>query len=145
MKQIKSILFGLIFIICSLNFNIAKAEEEKRPMFPPLTPQQMPIYCGETNMVFETAEKVFKQVPIISGEVINIRGNGQVVGLLTIVMNGNKDLSVLMTVLEAGTTCIMGYGQDLKFYNEFKDYEPPARTDNLSFENGVMLGWPIKF
>jgi len=143
MKQIKSILFGLIFIICSLNFNIAKAEEkEKQPMFPPLTPQNMPIYCGETNMVFETAEKVFKQVPIISGEVVNIRGNGQVVGLLTIVMNGDKDLSVLMTVLEAGTTCIMGYGQNLKFYNNF---EPPAKTDNTIFKNGEVTGWPIKF
>jgi hypothetical protein len=82
-----------------------------------LVKKPVPVYCGPTDKMFDTATRVFKQKPLVASSVINPL-TGEVVAVLTIFVNDDEktDMSVLMTMLNRNETCVLGYGKDLNFY-----------------------------
>ena len=124
-KYIK--IFGVvIFVYCCLGiFNIAKAEtpDGNPPIYetPGLFKKPVPVYCGPTEFMLDTAVKTFNQEPLVVGKVI-IPQTGEVVAMLTVFIHKDKefDMSILMTQLTRDETCVLGYGKQLKFYEEVK-------------------------
>ena len=142
-KYIK--IFGVvIFVYCCLGiFNIAKAEtpEGKPPILnaPGMIKKPVPVYCGPTEFMLDSAVKGFKQQPYIVGSVI-VPTTQERVAILSIFVHTDKvtDMSVLMTMLNTNETCVLAYGHNLKFYNQ-ESSEPSL------FQSGDYKGMPIAF
>ena len=144
MKQtLKSILgvgaIALLFYILFSILNFAQSatpdptqplekELNKNPQYDLnfLTPRSVPLFCGPTGFVFQTAFEIFGEYPLAGSEV---RSNGNldnpIVAMITFTYNPkwNKG-TLLMTIPETGETCILGYGVNWEFYNGF---EPSGR------------------
>ena len=144
MKQtLKSILgvgaIALLFYILFSILNFAQSatpdptqplekELNKNPQYDLnfLTPRSVPLFCGPTGFVFQTAFETFGEQPIAGAE-IRAKGNPEtpVIGLLKFTYNkDNNKGTLLMTIPETGETCILGYGVNWEFYNGF---EPSGR------------------
>ena len=119
-------IFGVvIFVYCCLGiFNIARAEHETtpdKPLYdtPGLLKKPVPVYCGPTEMMLNTATERFNQVPLVVGEVIREQ-TGELLAMITVLIHkdGESDMSVVMTMINTGETCVLGYGRNLKYYNK---------------------------
>ena len=150
-KYIK--IFGVvIFVYCCLGiFNIAKAEHDTTPEGdlyeqPGMVKKPVPVYCGPTEFMLETAIEKFNQEPLVVGKVI-MPQTGELIAMLTVFVHKDHkfDMSVLMTTLDTGQTCVLGYGKDLMFYNE-GDFEP-KKENKIEPEGGSYNGvWKkVKF
>ena len=103
---------------------LQKEPELKTPQYDLnfLTPRSVPLFCGATGFVFQTAFELFGEYPLAGAEV---RSQGKlenpVVGVITFTYNPkwNKG-TLLMTIPETGETCILGYGVNWEFYNGFE-------------------------
>ena len=128
MKFIK-ILGVVIFVYCCLGiFNTTQAEHNNTagpdgPLYeqPGMIKKPVPVYCGPTEFMFNTAIEKFNQEPLVVGKVI-IPQTGELIAMLTVfVAKDHKfDMSVLMTMLDKNETCVLGYGVELMFYEEVK-------------------------
>ena len=134
MKFLK--IFGvIIFVYCCLGiFNIAKAEHETTPkgdLFGQqgVVKKPVPVYCGPTEMMLKTVTTQFKNEPLVVGKVIT--ATGETVAMVTVFVHTDhtSDMSVLMTMLNTGETCVLAYGRELDWYTP---------KENSKF-NGVYL------
>ena len=133
-KYIK--IFGVvIFVYCCLGiFNIAKAEHETTPkgdLFGQqgVVKKPVPVYCGPTEMMLNAVTTQFKNEPLVVGKVIT--ATGETVAMVTVFVHTDhtSDMSVLMTMLNTGETCVLAYGRELDWYTP---------KENSKF-NGVYL------
>ena len=115
------ILWMFIIIISFFTMNEVKAEHEVAdpPIYdtPGMVKRPVPVYCGPTEFMLNTAVKQFNQEPLVAGHV-TIPSTGEVVAMGTVFIHKDKeyDMSVLMTMLNTNETCVLGYGRNLKFY-----------------------------
>ena len=138
MKFLK--IFGVvIFVYCCLGiFNIAKAEtpDGDPPIYdtPGMVKKPVPVYCGPTEFMLDTAVKKFNQEPLVVGKVI-IPQTGEFVAMVTVFVHKDKkkDMSVLMTMFTRDETCVLAYGVDLDFYKPKEEKVEPGSY------NGVYL------
>ena len=129
-KYIK--IFGvIIFVYCCLGiFNIAKAEtpNDKPPLYetPGLMKKPVPVYCGPTQAMFNTAQNTFNQKPLFGAEIV-IPQTGEIVAVVSVFINQDNvsDLSVMMTMLTKDETCVLAYGRNIKYYDE----EPTEKAE----------------
>ena len=103
---------------------LQKEPELKTPQYDLnfLTPRSVPLFCGATGFVFQTAFELFGEYPLAGAEVRNQgKLENPVVGVITFTYNPewNKG-TLLMTIPETGETCILGYGVNWEFYNGFE-------------------------
>ena len=155
MKFIK-ILGVAIFVYCCLGiFNVLQAQHNiatpDGPLYeqPGMIKKPVPVYCGPTDFMLDTAVKEFNQIPLVVGKVI-VPQTGELVAMLTVFVNKDKkfDMSVLMTTLDTGQTCVLGYGKDLMFYEEVKkdkednDVKPEVKPGSY---NGVWQKVKLDF
>ena len=124
MKQIFKELFiwvtfiGIVYTV----FNSLQAEEKPNYDLTQLIPKPVPLYCGDTSFVFQTAFEIFGEVPIAGAEV---RSAGDltkpVIGVLTFTYNEqwNKG-TLMMTIPSTFETCILGYGVNWEFFPDLK-------------------------
>ena len=142
-KYIK--IFGVvIFVYCCLGiFNIAKAEtpDGDPPIYdtPGMVKKPVPVYCGPTEFMLDTAVKKFNQEPLVVGKVI-IPQTGEFVAMVTVFVHKDKkkDMSVLMTMFTRDETCVLAYGVDLDFYKPKEEKVEPEKIEPGSY-NGVYL------
>ena len=142
MKFIK-ILGVIIFVYCCLGiFNTLQAEHNNiatpdGPLYETLglMKKPVPVYCGPTDFMLNTAVKEFNQEPLVVGKVI-VPQTGELVAMLTVFVNRDKkfDMSVLMTTLDTGQTCVLGYGKDIDFYKPTEDDEVKPGVYNGVFK-----------
>ena len=143
MKFLK--IFGVvIFVYCCLGiFNIAKAEtpDGDPPIYdtPGMVKKPVPVYCGPTEFMLDTAVKKFNQEPLVVGKVI-IPQTGEFVAMVTVFVHKDKkkDMSVLMTMFTRDETCVLAYGVDLDFYKPKEEKVEPEKIEPGSY-NGVYL------
>ena len=140
MKFLK--IFGVvIFVYCCLGiFNIARAEHETtpdKPLYdtPGLLKKPVPVYCGPTEMMLKTVTTQFKNEPLVVGKVM-IPQTGEVVAMLTVFIHTDHtfDMSVLMTMLNTGETCVLGYARELDWYTPKEDDEVKPGVYNGVFK-----------
>tara|TARA_Y100001938_G_scaffold146927_1_gene226967 strand:- start:745 stop:1176 length:432 start_codon:yes stop_codon:yes gene_type:complete len=112
-------LFGMTLI-----FNHAKAEhdhnEQKEPFYLDLIPRNVPLFCGSTGYVFQTAFELFGE-KMMSGAKVreNAKPEGKVIGVLSFTYNENTNTGTfMMTIPETGETCILAYGVEWEFYKD---------------------------
>ena len=123
MKKFIKIFGVVIFVYCCLGiFNIARAEHETTPkgdLFGQqgLIKKPVPVYCGPTEMMLNAAATQFKQEPLVVGKVIT--ATGETIAMVTVFVHTDhtSDMSVLMTMLNTGETCVLAYGRELDWYN----------------------------
>ena len=123
MKKFIKIFGVVIFVYCCLGiFNIAKAEHETTPKGDLFGQQGVvkkpePVYCGPTEMMLNAVTTQFKNEPLVVGKVIT--ATGETVAMVTVFVHTDHtfDMSVLMTMLNTGETCLLGYGRELDWYN----------------------------
>ena len=127
MKFIK-ILGVVIFVYCCLGiFNVLQAQHNiatpDGPLYetPGMIKKPVPVYCGPTEFMLKTVTENFNNEPLVVGKVI-IPQTGELIAMLTVFVNKDKqfDMSILMTQLTRDETCVLGYGKQLKFYEEIK-------------------------
>ena len=131
MKFLK--IFGVvIFVYCCLGiFNIAKAEtpDGDPPIYdtPGMVKKPVPVYCGPTEFMLDTAVKKFNQEPLVVGKVI-IPQTGEFVAMVTVFVHKDKkkDMSVLMTMFTRDETCVLAYGVDLDFHKPKEEKVEPG-------------------
>jgi len=149
-KYIK--IFGVvIFVYCCLGiFNIAKAEHNiatpDGPLYeqPGMIKKPVPVYCGPTEFMFNTAIEKFNQEPLVVSKVI-IPQTGELIAMLTVFVHKDKtrDMSVLMTTLDRNETCVLGYGVELMFYDEVKKDKEDKEDNDVkpgSYFTPVLYG-----
>ena len=126
MKFIK-ILGVVIFVYCCLGiFNIAKAEtpDGDPPIYdtPGMAKKPVPVYCGPTEFMLNAAVEQFNQEPFVVGKVM-IPTTGETVAIVTVFVHKDKyfDMSILMTMFDRNETCVLAYGRDLDWYEDYKD------------------------
>ena len=135
MKKFIKIFGVVIFVYCCLGiFNIAKAEHETTPkgdLFGQqgVVKKPVPVYCGPTEMMLNAVTTQFKNEPLVVGKVIT--ATGETVAMVTVFVHTDhtSDMSVLMTMLNTGETCVLAYGRELDWYTP---------KENSKF-NGVYL------
>ena len=128
MKEIFKSVLGTILIILFLGIvytilNSLQAEEEPKYDLTQLTPKPVPLYCGDTSFVFQTAFELFGEVPIAGAEVRSAGDlNNPIIGILTFTYNKewNKG-TLMMTVPSQFETCILGYGVNWEFFPPLKE------------------------
>ena len=127
MKEIIKSILGCILIIIFLGIvytllNSLQAEEPKYDLGK-LTPKPVPLYCGDTSFVFQTAFEIFGEVPIAGAEVRNAGDlNNPVIGVLTFTYNKEWNKGTLMMTLPSQMeTCILGYGVNWEFFPPLKE------------------------
>ena len=131
MKFLK--IFGvIIFVYCCLGiFNTLQAEHNTPttpdgPLYdtPGLMKKPVPVYCGPTEFMLNTAVKEFNNEPLVVGKVM-IPQTGEVIAMLTVFIHTDHtfDMSVLMTMLNTGETCVLGYARELDWYTPKEDDE----------------------
>ena len=125
MNKIKTTILILTFLFSlTLTFNNVKAEhnhqEEKEPFYLDLVPRNVPLFCGATGYVFQTAFELFGE-QMMSGAKVreNAKPNGKVIGVLSFTYNENTNTGTfMMTIPETGETCILAYGVEWEFYKD---------------------------
>ena len=127
-KYIK--IFGVvIFVYCCLGiFNVLQAQHNiatpDGPLYgqPGMMKKPVPVYCGPTEFMLNTAVKEFNQVPLVVGKVI-VPKTGELIAIVTVFVHKDRqfDMSVLMTMLDKNETCVLAYGKELDFYEDYKD------------------------
>ena len=135
MKKFIKIFGVVIFVYCCLGiFNIAKAEHETTPkgdLFGQqgVVKKPVPVYCGPTEMMLNAVTTQFKNEPLVVGKLIT--ATGETVAMVTVFVHTDhtSDMSVLMTMLNTGETCVLAYGRELDWYTP---------KENSKF-NGVYL------
>ena len=128
MKQIFKSVLGTILIILFLGIvytilNSLQAEEKPNYDLTQLTPKPVPLYCGDTSFIFQTAFELFGEVPIAGAEVRSAGDlNAPIVGILTFTYNKewNKG-TLMMTIPSQFETCILGYGVNWEFFPPLKE------------------------
>jgi len=128
MKQIFKTVLGTILIILFLGIvytilNSLQAEEKPNYDLTQLTPKPVPLYCGDTSFIFQTAFELFGEVPIAGAEVRSAGDlNAPIVGILTFTYNKewNKG-TLMMTIPSQFETCILGYGVNWEFFPPLKE------------------------
>ena len=142
MKKFIKIFGVVIFVYCCLGiFNIAKAEtpDGDPPIYdrPGMIKKPVPVYCGPTEFMLNTAIEKFNQEPLVVGKVV-IPQTGELVAMLTVFVHKDrlKDMSVLMTMLDKNETCVLGYGVELMFYDEVKENKVKPEVNPGTY-NGV--------
>ena len=111
-------LFGMTLI-----FNHAKAEhghQDGKPLYLDLQVRSVPLYCGETAYVFQTAFEIFGE-KLIAGAKVKRQGilEAPTIGILSFTYNETRETGTLMmTIPDTGETCILGYGVEWEFYND---------------------------
>ena len=128
MKQIFKSVLGTILIILFLGIvytvlNSLQAEEKPNYDLGQLTPKPVPLYCGDTAFVFQTAFEIFGEVPIAGAEIRSAGDlNNPVIGVLTFTYNKEWNKGTLMMPLPSQMeTCILGYGVNWEFFPELKE------------------------
>ena len=128
MKQILKSVLGTILIILFLGIvytvlNSLQAEEKPKYDITQLKVKPVPLYCGDTSFVFQTAFEVLGELPIAGAEVRNAGNlNAPVVGVLTFTYNKEWNKGTLMMTLPGKfQTCILGYGVNWEFFPELKE------------------------
>ena len=123
MKQIFKSVLGTILIILFLaivytGLNSLQAEEKPNYDLKPV-----PLYCGDTSFIFQTAFEIFGEVPIAGAEVRNAGDlNNPVIGVLTFTYNKEWNKGTLMMTLPSQMeTCILGYGVNWEFFPPLKE------------------------
>jgi len=124
MKQLIKFLLCLTFL--SIIFNTVQAEENPnigpRYDLSKLIPKSVPLLCGETRWIFQTAYEVFGEVPMAGAE-IRKQGNPDtpVLGLITFTYNKDTDRGTwMMTIPKIYETCILAYGMNWVFTDDLK-------------------------
>ena len=105
------LIMGIIYSVQ----NTAKADHI--PTFA-LKERQVPVFCGDTAYVFQTAFETFGE-QLIAGAKINEGGqpDTKVIGVLSFTYNPDLHTgSLMITIPDTGETCILGYGRDWEFY-----------------------------
>jgi hypothetical protein len=127
MKQIFKDIYGVVLIILFLGIvytalNSLQAEEKPKYDLTQLIPKPVPLYCGDTSFVFQTAFELFGETPMMGAEV-RTAGNleAPVIGILTFTYNKewNKG-TLMMTIPSTFETCILGYGVNWEFFPDLK-------------------------
>ena len=128
MKQIFKTVLGTILIILFLGIvytilNSLQAEEEPKYDLTQLTPKPVPLYCGDTSFVFQTAFELFGEVPIAGAEIRSAGDlNNPIIGVLTFTYNKEwKKGTLMMTLPSQFETCILGYGVNWEFFPPLKE------------------------
>ena len=124
MKQIFKELFiwftfiGIVYTV----FNSLQAEEKPNYDLTQLIPKPIPLYCGDTSFVFQTAFEIFGEVPIAGAEVRSAGDlNNPVIGVLTFTYNEQWNKGpLMMTIPSTFETCILGYGVNWEFFPDLK-------------------------
>tara|TARA_B100000427_G_scaffold160144_1_gene133165 strand:- start:1699 stop:2124 length:426 start_codon:yes stop_codon:yes gene_type:complete len=131
MKQLFKNVLGIAGIILFLgivyaSLNAIQAEDNKNlPLYDKgkLQVRQVPLYCGYTGFIFQTAFETFGEQPIAGAEV-RAKGNPEtpVIGLLTFTYNKDNNKGTFMITLpDTGETCILGYGMNWEFFPVLKE------------------------
>ena len=131
MKQLFKNVLGIAGIILFLgivyaSLNAIQAEDNKNlPLYDKgkLQVRQVPLYCGYTGFIFQTAFETFGEQPIAGAE-IRAKGNPEtpVIGLLTFTYNKDNNKGTFMITLpDTGETCILGYGMNWEFFPVLKE------------------------
>ena len=130
MKQLIKNVLGITLITLFLgivyaSLNAIQAEDKTElPLYnkDQLKVRQVPLYCGYTGFIFQTAFETFGEEPIAGAEV-RAKGNPEapVVGLLTFTYNKEwKKGTLMMTLPSQFETCILGYGVNWEFFPPLK-------------------------
>ena len=131
MKQLIKNVLGIAAITLFLgivyaSLNTLQAEDKKDlPLYntDQLKIRQVPLYCGYTGFIFQTAFETFGEQPIAGAE-IRAKGNPEtpVIGLLTFTYNKDNNKGTFMITLpDTGETCILGYGMNWEFFPVLKE------------------------
>ena len=131
MKQLIKNVLGIAAITLFLgivyaSLNALQAEDKKDlPLYnkDQLKIRQVPLYCGYTGFIFQTAFETFGEQPIAGAE-IRAKGNPEtpVIGLLTFTYNKDNNKGTFMITLpDTGETCILGYGMNWEFFPALKE------------------------
>jgi len=128
MKQIFKSVLGTILIILFLGIvysvlNSLQAEPKPNYDLSRLTPKPVPLYCGDTSFVFQTAFELFGEVPIAGAEIRSAGDlNNPIIGVLTFTYNKEwKKGTLMMTLPSQFETCILGYGVNWEFFPSLKE------------------------
>ena len=130
MKFIK-ILGVAIFVYCCLGiFNVLQAQHNiatpDGPLYelPGMIKKPVPVYCGPTEFMLNTAVKEFNQEPLVVGKIIKPQ-TGELIAMVTVFVHKDRqfDMSVLMTMFDKNETCLLAYGIELKFFEKVKKNE----------------------
>ena len=130
MKKIIRYTTGIILITLFLGLvystlNYAQAThdhgvEGQKPLYLDLQVRQVPLFCGETAYVFQTAFEMFGE-KLIAGAKVKRQGiqEAPTIGILSFTYNETRETGTLMmTIPDTGETCILGYGVEWEFYND---------------------------
>ena len=131
MKQLFKNVLGIALVTLFLgivyaSLNAIQAEDNKNlPLYDKgkLQVRQVPLYCGYTGFIFQTAFETFGEQPIAGAEV-RAKGNPEspVIGLLTFTYNKDNNKGTFMITLpDTGETCILGYGMNWEFFPVLKE------------------------
>ena len=124
LDNLPTIFVVLVFLFgMTLIFNHAKAEhghQDGKPLYLDLQVRSVPLYCGETAYVFQTAFEIFGE-KLIAGAKVKKQGVAEAptLGILSFTYNEERNSGTLMmTIPDTGETCILGYGVEWEFYND---------------------------
>ena len=150
LDNLPTIFIALVFIFgMTLTFNhaysipntepeqsIPDTQLERKYDLRQLFTKDIPVYCGETQMVLDTSAQIMLESQILIGEV---RQSGQpfgnVIGILSFGHSVERNSGTFfMTIPGIGTngeslTCILGYGMNWKFFDD--EGNPVLEGDSL--------------
>ena len=129
MKQLLKDIYGIALIVLFLGIiyaglnSLQQAKEKPNYDLGQLTPKPVPLYCGDTSFIFQTAFEIFGEVPIAGAEVRNAGDlNNPVIGVLTFTYNKEWNKGTLMMTLPSQMeTCVLGYGVNWEFFPPLKE------------------------
>ena len=140
LDNLPTLFITLVFIFSmTLTFNHANSipNEDVKPQLPPeaevpdpsykyegLIEQSIPVYCGLSEFVLDTAEKMMREKQVAIGQ---IRKGGQpfgeLIGILSFGHNLERNSGTFMMTMPGmgpngeNVSCILGYGLDWQFFN----------------------------
>ena len=131
MKKLIKIFGVAIFVYCCLGiFNVLQAQHNiaspDGPLYeqPGMIKKPVPVYCGPTEFMLNTAIEKFNQEPLVVGKIIKPQ-TGELIAMVTVFVHKDRqfDMSVLMTMFDKNETCLLAYGIELKFFEKVKKNE----------------------
>ena len=140
MKKLIKIFGVAIFVYCCLGiFNVLQAQHNiaspDGPLYeqPGMIKKPVPVYCGPTEFMLNTAIEKFNQEPLVVGKIIKPQ-TGELIAMVTVFVHKDRqfDMSVLMTMFDKNETCLLAYSKELKFFKpkEDNDVKPGNYNDN---------------